>query len=201
MRLLRNSEDFTVSAKKNPRSAVSQPTGAKKVKARTLCVIRESIWSKQRRAKKHIWMKGWVCSLWLLILLCLLAAPVCDEPGARWERGASFTPRPRDGNSHWGEDGEDIRGLPEELHLRWWLRMCVGRVCVGATRTQAWTGRTLIPKLLNLTIMKNTHLLFFLTAVSQCCLLNGYKRPNFSWQRIFLFFFCENLQVDSRLLV
>lgn len=29
--------------KKNPRSAVSQPTGAKKVKARTLCVIRESI--------------------------------------------------------------------------------------------------------------------------------------------------------------
>lgn len=174
--------------KKNPRSAVSQPTGAKKVKARTLCVIRESIWSKQRRAKKHIWMKGWVCSLWLLILLCLLAAPVCDEPGARWERGASFTPRPRDGNSHWGEDGEDIRGLPEELHLRWWLRMCVGRVCVGATRTQAWTGRTLIPKLLNLTIMKNTHLLF----VSLLCLpvlsLNGYKRPNFSWQRIFFFF-------------
>lgn len=175
--------------KKNPSSAVSQPTGAKKVKSRTLCVIRESIWSKQRRAKKHIWMKGWVCSLWLLILLCLLAAPVCDEPGARWERGASFTPRPRDGNSHWGEDGEDIRGLPEELHLRWWLRMCIGRVCVGATRTQAWTGRTLIPKLLNLTIMKNTHLLF----VSLLCLpvlsLNGYKRPNFSWQRIFYLFF------------
>lgn len=49
----------------------------------------------------------------------VLTAPERDEPRAQRQKGASRTPRARDGGSLGGESGEDhVRGLPEELHLR-----------------------------------------------------------------------------------
>lgn len=91
-------------------------------------------WSKQSR---------WILNT---ILSFLSLALVYNEPGARWKDRASSGTGPWDGALRWGEDGEDVLGIPEELHLGWRLWVCVGGVRLGAARTQTGTGRP--PKVL-----------------------------------------------------
>lgn len=66
---------------------------------------------------------------------------VRNEPGAWWKNRASSGTRPWDGALCWGEDWDDVLGIPEELHLGWRLRVCVGGVCLGAPGTQTGAGR------------------------------------------------------------
>lgn len=61
----------------------------------------------------------------------------CDEPGARRQKGAPFNARAGHGGPAWGQNGEDVGGLPKELHLGRRLWVCVGGVRLGATGTQA----------------------------------------------------------------
>lgn len=91
-------------------------------------------WSKQSR-----WILNTIPSFVLIAL-------VYNEPGARWKDRASSGTRPWDGALRWGEDGEDVLGIPEELHLGWRLWVCIGGVRLGAAGTQTGTGR--LPKVL-----------------------------------------------------
>lgn len=104
-----------------------------------LCVqLKNNIQAGEKSDKK----RDELCKYKSLILSFLCSTELeCDEPGVQRQKGAPFNTRAGHGGSGWGQNGEDVRGLPEELYLGWRLRMCVGGVRLGATGTQAWAGR------------------------------------------------------------